>query len=88
MEKLTDKPDWNKKVFDEEIVAKWRAEALVIPSKELWALVTSGKNQYVYDGGVLIRDDSVFMEEKALAAGIMNEVSFDFVSFSFLGWLQ
>lgn len=25
---ITDKPEWTRKVFDEEIVAKWRAEAL------------------------------------------------------------
>ena len=26
--RITDKPDWQKKVFDEEIVAKWRTEFL------------------------------------------------------------
>ncbi len=25
---ITDKPEWTRKVFDEKIVAKWRAEAL------------------------------------------------------------
>lgn len=28
MNKITDKPDWDKKVFDESIVRKWRQEAL------------------------------------------------------------
>ncbi len=28
MDRLTDKPGWQKKVFDEEIVARWRVEAL------------------------------------------------------------
>ena len=28
MDKITDKPDWDKKVFDETIVQKWRQEAL------------------------------------------------------------
>jgi len=28
MSRLTDKPDWHRKVFDEEIVAKWKNEAL------------------------------------------------------------
>ncbi|KAF8060985.1 hypothetical protein FPV67DRAFT_317375 [Lyophyllum atratum] len=28
MNQLTDKPDWQKKVFDETIVSKWKAEAL------------------------------------------------------------
>ncbi|KAH3913763.1 hypothetical protein HBI56_079360 [Parastagonospora nodorum] len=42
MDKLTDKPDWHKKVFDEEIVAKWRKEALAIPDEELYKLAHSG----------------------------------------------
>ena len=28
MDKITDKPDWDKKVFDDTIVQKWRQEAL------------------------------------------------------------
>ena len=28
MDKITDKPDWDKKVFDDAIVQKWRLEAL------------------------------------------------------------
>lgn len=28
---LTDKPDWHRKVFDEEIVAKWKKEAMAVP---------------------------------------------------------
>lgn len=28
MNELTDKPDWERKVFDEEIAAKWKSEAL------------------------------------------------------------
>ena len=28
MDKITDKPDWDKKVFDNTIIAKWRQEAL------------------------------------------------------------
>ncbi|KAK7709768.1 hypothetical protein SLS64_006009 [Diaporthe eres] len=31
MNALTDKPDWHKKVFDEEIVAKWKQEACALP---------------------------------------------------------
>ena len=32
MGQITDKPGWEKKVFDEEIVAKWRAESDVSPA--------------------------------------------------------
>lgn len=42
MDKLTDKPDWHKKVFDETIVAKWRQEALAIPDKVFWDQVVTG----------------------------------------------
>ncbi|KAJ2998293.1 hypothetical protein NUW58_g361 [Xylaria curta] len=41
MNKLTDKADWHKKVFDDEIVAKWRAEALAYPDELLWALAAT-----------------------------------------------
>lgn len=43
MEKLTDKPDWHKKVFDEEIVSKWREEALAIPDDYFRQLAVAGK---------------------------------------------
>ena len=36
MDRLTDKPDWNRKVFDEDIVAKWTSEALALPVEPLW----------------------------------------------------
>ena len=32
MNELTDKPEWNRKVFDETIIQKWRAEALATHS--------------------------------------------------------
>lgn len=34
MGSITDKPEWERKVFDEEIVAKWRAEAKAVPNVE------------------------------------------------------
>jgi hypothetical protein len=43
MDKITDKPDWHKKAFDDNIVSKWRKEALAIPDEELFKLATSGK---------------------------------------------
>jgi hypothetical protein len=44
MDQLTDKPDWHKKVFDDDIVAKWRKEALEYPDKLLWRHATAGKS--------------------------------------------
>jgi hypothetical protein len=79
MEKLTDKPDWHKKVFDEEIVAKWRTEALAIPNLELYKLATSGKGQSwnnEEDGQVVLSDDEI----KMIPEGIMNGTAFQCVS--------
>ncbi|KAK8112328.1 uncharacterized protein PG998_008785 [Apiospora kogelbergensis] len=42
MDTLTDKPGWHTKVFDEAIVAKWRAEALQQPEDGLYRLATEG----------------------------------------------
>lgn len=36
MDRLTDKDNWHLKVFDPEIVEKWRKEASEIPDDELW----------------------------------------------------
>ena len=41
MDRLTDKPDWNRKVFDEDIVAKWTSEALALPVEQLWNSIAS-----------------------------------------------
>jgi hypothetical protein len=40
-ESITDKPDWDQKVFDDAIVVKWRAEALAMPliSEAAWEWV-------------------------------------------------
>ncbi|KAF2628312.1 hypothetical protein BU25DRAFT_420802 [Macroventuria anomochaeta] len=67
MESLTDKPDWHVKVYNEEIVAKWRAEALSIPNTHWWDLATSAKQQHwEADGYVnLIPDDADDWIEKS-----------------------
>ncbi|KFY31568.1 hypothetical protein V493_00997 [Pseudogymnoascus sp. VKM F-4281 (FW-2241)] len=44
MDRLSDKVDWHKKVFDEEIVAKWRKEALEHPEDKLFSQVVEGKS--------------------------------------------
>ena len=36
MDSLTDKVDWHKKIFDAEIVGKWRKEALEQPEEGLY----------------------------------------------------
>jgi hypothetical protein len=41
MERLTDKPDWHVKVFDQAIVAKWTDEALAWPNEDLWNSISN-----------------------------------------------
>ncbi|KAF4472606.1 hypothetical protein FALBO_493 [Fusarium albosuccineum] len=36
MDRLTDKPDWHVKVFDDNVAAKWTEEALAIPVESLY----------------------------------------------------
>src|SRR5690242_9924231 len=43
MDTLTDKPNWHDKVFDDAIVAKWRAEACQQPEDGLFARIMQGK---------------------------------------------
>ncbi|KAF1849209.1 uncharacterized protein K460DRAFT_305120 [Cucurbitaria berberidis CBS 394.84] len=77
MEKLTDKEDWHSKVVNEEIVARWRKEALAIPDEQLWDLAISGKRQYWdnNDGGWL--PDEEDYDGIVPPEGIMNKVTFD-----------
>lgn len=35
MNAITDKTDWNVKIFDDEIRARWKAEALNAPGKDI-----------------------------------------------------
>ena len=49
MEKLTDKENWHQKVFDEDVVSKWRKEALAVPDKHFWDLATNAKRPWNHD---------------------------------------
>lgn len=86
MDKLTDKPDWEKKVFDEDIVSKWRKEALAIPDADFWHLSVSGKSQHWEDGEVVASDDwwarHLVEKKREPPQGIMTDNTFDCVSLS------
>jgi hypothetical protein len=83
MERLTDKDDWHVKVFNDQIVSKWRDEALTIADGELWNLATNGKLQhYNDDGSVTVRDD-IGVQALHPLEGIMTETTFDCVGSSF-----
>jgi hypothetical protein len=64
MDKLTDKLDWHKKVFDDGIVEQWKKEAMAIPDEQFYQLAAAGKSR-CYDKE---------------AEGIMNKTAFRYVS--------
>ena len=41
MDRLTDKPNWHIKVFDDEIAEKWKTEALAWPNEDLWKRIAN-----------------------------------------------
>jgi len=45
MDRLTDKPNWHQKVFDDDIVARWRHEALTQSEEPLFLAATIGKDR-------------------------------------------
>jgi hypothetical protein len=77
MEKLTDKEDWHRKVFDEDIVAKWRKEALAIPDAHFWNLAVTAKRQHwtTDDEQPEMHDES----DECELDGIMDDSTFDVV---------
>lgn len=45
MDQITDKPNWNEKVFDEEIVSKWRHEAATQSEESLFLRILEDKDE-------------------------------------------
>ncbi|KAK3311855.1 hypothetical protein B0H66DRAFT_584262 [Apodospora peruviana] len=43
VDRLTDKPNWHDKVFNDEIVAKWRNEALNLPEDAVYSIIVQDK---------------------------------------------
>jgi hypothetical protein len=72
MEKLTDKLDWHKKVFDDAIVEKLEKEMLAIPDDTLYHLATTGKARWGE------REDGIDSKPE----GIMNPTAFKYVGTS------
>jgi hypothetical protein len=79
MEKLTNKEDWHKKVFDEDIVSKWRKEALAIPDLYFWNLAVTAKRQHwgTDDKQPELHDD--WPTDQCELEGIMDDSTFDTV---------
>jgi len=83
MDRLTDKDDWHKKVFDDEIVSKWRAEALAIPDEQFCMLAKRDRYQYWdEDGNVNVQDGRDAHDAEPLK-GIMTTNTFDCVCLCF-----
>ena len=89
MDRLTDKKDWNKKVFDEGIVAKWREEAKAIPDIEFWKMSIWDKSNYSPylsneegDEGEGDEDENkdMVLRFRCLLEDIVNDNTFDCVS--------
>ncbi|KAF2019444.1 hypothetical protein BU24DRAFT_419067 [Aaosphaeria arxii CBS 175.79] len=76
MDRLTDKPEWYHKVFDEQIVAKWREEALEIPDEEFWKMAFAAKSQYRSDTELIVRDEWG-LEHLEQLEGILSGNAFD-----------
>ena len=45
MDEFTDRPDWHRQIFDDEVAAKWAAEALEIPAMDLYREVVGGRGK-------------------------------------------
>lgn len=54
IDNITDKPDWHKKVFNETIVARWRAEAAVYKEELKDVILSSQMLDYVRSVGLEI----------------------------------
>lgn len=81
IDRLTDKPDWEKKVFDEEIVAKWMKETMEVDDAVWWKLAKSDKRQRWDADGKLTVIDDWGADRMEVLKGVMSKDTFDCVSF-------
>lgn len=82
IDRLTDKPEWEKKVFSEDVVAKWRTEALHYPDDLLWRQASNGKQG---KPDLESDEDSVghfsYLRTTNPLKNIITDSIFDYVSF-------
>lgn len=78
MDRLTDKEDWHKKVFNDGIVSKWREEALAIPDDEFNRLATGYKEQWWENGKLTMGPDNG-AEHIVSLEGVVTEKTFNVV---------
>lgn len=89
MDQLTDKPEWYRKVFDDEIVGKWKVEVMAVADDEWMGIAAAPGSDWVGDIRRLhfIREDgrSNMITQERLSVegwGIMSDEAFDYVSSS------
>lgn len=70
MDKITDKEGWEEKVFDDDIVAKWRQEAMTQSEEGLWKMICPGPRFEARHA------DKIHMPRKAR---IVSEETFNYV---------
>ncbi|KAK4125367.1 hypothetical protein N657DRAFT_680089 [Parathielavia appendiculata] len=68
MDRLSDKPNWNVKIFDDEIAEKWKAEALAWPDEDLWKRIAN------------IDHDMESRWKPKMSRHILNKESVDYVN--------
>jgi hypothetical protein len=45
MDRLTDKPDWHIRVFEDDVAETWKTEALAWPDEDLWNQIANYHNK-------------------------------------------
>lgn len=81
MDRLTDKKDWHKKVFDDIIVEKWREEAMAIPDEEFLKTAAAPARSWVPDPDLEEMDSLGPQPPPVRLEGIMSEAAFDYVGY-------
>ncbi|KAH8898840.1 hypothetical protein GQ53DRAFT_791060 [Thozetella sp. PMI_491] len=76
MDKLTDKPDWYQKVFDEDIVAKWRQEALTQSEDDLYKQIVDGKQHKWHPGSIANASRQQCLQELRQKAEFFKKTGF------------
>lgn len=78
MDRLTDKADWHRKVFDEDIVAQWKAEAMAIPGHEWMKIAAAPGSEWAAPRRRLTTHGMV-TEVPQEIVGVINEAAFEYV---------
>lgn len=58
MDRLTDKPEWHRKVFDTEIVSKWKQEAMAVPPAEWMSIASSSETDWNVEGWEIMSEEA------------------------------